>query len=310
MDKKVTIIGAGNVGAATAMRIFEKEIADVVMIDVVEGLAEGKALDIQQSAPISGSDVSIEGYTGDYSKAEGSDIIIVTAGMTRKPGMSREDLLDVNVKIVKEVVKRAVEVCPETILLIVSNPLDAMCYVAYKVSGFPRERVIGMAGVLDSIRFSTFISKELNVSVRNIQTMVLGGHGDTMLPLVRYTTVCGIPLEKLMEREKIRSLVERTRNAGAEIVSLLKTSAYWAPSSAIVEMVEAILMDKKKILPCSVFLEGEYGIDGVFLGVPVRLGKKGAEEIIEIGLNKEEIEELRNSANAVKRVIEKIRLEE
>jgi len=308
MGKKVTIIGAGNVGSTTAMKIFEKELADVVMIDVIEGLADGKALDIKESAPIEGHDIRVEGYTKDYNAAKGSDIVIITAGVTRRPGMSRDDLLSTNMEIVEEVVKNIVKVTPDSILIVVSKPLDVMCHIAYEISGLPRGKIIGMAGVLDSIRFSTFIAEELNVSVENIHTMVLGGHGDSMVPLPRYTTVCGIPITQLLSKEKIENLIKRTRDAGAEIVAFLKTgSAYHAPSSAIVEMVEAILKDKKKIMPCSVLLKGEFGIDGVFIGVPVKLGKKGAEEIIEIDLNRDEIAALHHSADAVRRLLDKIK---
>ena len=307
MRKKITIIGAGNVGSTTAMRIFERELADVVLIDAIDGLAEGKALDIKESAPIKRHDIKIEGYTNDYSASEGSDIIIITAGATRKPGMSRDELLNTNMDIVKNVTQNVVKFCPNSILIIVSNPLDAMCHVAYKASKFPRGKVIGMAGVLDSIRFCTFIAEELNISIENVNSMVLGGHGDTMVPLLRYTTACGIPITQLIDKKKIESLIKRTREAGAEIISLIKTgSAYYAPSSAVVEMTESILKDKKKIMPCSVLLEGEYGINGVFLGVPVKLGEKGAEDIIEIDLNKEEIDALHNSAEAVKILIKKI----
>ncbi len=307
MDK-VTIIGAGNVGATIAMKIFEKDLADIALIDVVEGLAEGKALDMKESAPIKGHNANICGYTKDYSAAEGSDIVIITAGITRKPGMSRDDLLSKNMQIVEDVVKKVVKFASESILIIVSNPLDAMCHVAYEVSGFQRERIIGMAGVLDSIRFCTFIAEELNISVENVQAIVLGGHGDSMVPLPRYTTVCGVPIIQLINKDKIEKLIKRTREGGAEIVSLLKTgSAYYAPAAATVEMVEAILKDKKKILPCSVLLKGEYGIEDIFLGVPVKLGQKGAEDIIEIDLNREEIEALHNSAEHVRRLVEKMR---
>ncbi len=306
--KKVTIVGAGNVGSTIAMKIFEKDLAHIVLIDVVEGLAEGKALDIKESAPIKGHNAHIAGYTKDYSSAQGSDIVIITAGITRKPGMSRDDLLSKNMEIVEDVVKNIVKFAPESILIIVSNPLDAMCHVAYEVSGFQRERVMGMAGVLDSIRFCTFIAEELNISVENVQALVLGGHGDSMVPLPRYTTVCGIPIVQLLEKERIEKLIKRTREAGAEIVSLLKTgSAYYAPAASTVEMVEAILKDKKKILPCSVLLKGEYGVKDLFLGVPVKLGQKGVEDIIEIDLSKEEAEALHNSAEHVRRLVEKMK---
>lgn len=304
---KVTVIGAGNVGATIAMKMFEKDLADIVLIDVVEGLAEGKALDIKESSPIKGHNTNILGCTKEYSFAEDSDIVIITAGITRKPGMSRDDLLSKNMQIVEDVVRNVVKFSPDSILIVVSNPLDAMCHVAYETSGFQRNRIIGMAGVLDSIRFCTFIAEELGISVENVQALVLGGHGDSMVPLPRYTTVCGIPITQLMNKERIEKLIKRTKEAGAEIVSLLKTgSAYYAPAAATVEMVEAILKDKKKILPCSVLLKGEYGIQDVFLGVPVKLGQKGAEDIIEIDLNREEIEALHNSAEHVKRLVEKM----
>ena len=304
--KKITIIGAGNVGSTIAMKVFERDLADIVLIDVVEGLAEGKALDIKESAPIGKHNLEIKGYTNDYTPSEASDIVVITAGITRKPGMSRDDLLSKNMEIVEAVIENVIKFSPNSILIIVSNPLDAMCYLAYKSSGFPRERVIGMAGVLDSIRFCTFIAEELKVSVENVNALVLGSHGDLMVPLPRYTTVCGVPIIQLMKKERIEKLIQRTKDAGAEIVSLLKTSAYYAPASATVEMIEAIIKDKKKIMPCSVLLKGEYGISDVFLGVPVRVGIKGAEEIIEIDLNKEEIEALHNSAEHVRRLIKRM----
>lgn len=304
--KKITIIGAGNVGSTIAMKVFERDLADIVLIDVIEGLAEGKALDIKESAPIGKHNLEIKGYTNDYTPSEASDIVVITAGITRKPGMSRDDLLSKNMEIVEAVIEKVIKFSPNSILIVVSNPLDAMCYLAYKSSGFPRGRVIGMAGVLDSIRFCTFIAEELKVSVENVNALVLGSHGDLMVPLPRYTTVCGVPITQLMKKERIEKLIQRTKDAGAEIVSLLKTSAYYAPASATVEMIEAIIKDKKKIMPCSVLLKGEYGISDVFLGVPVRVGIKGAEEIIEIDLNKEEIEALHNSAEHVRRLIKRM----
>lgn len=307
MRKKVTIVGAGNVGSITAFKIFEKELADIVLIDVIDGLAEGKALDIRESAPIGGRNVDIRGYTKDYTASRDSDIVIVTAGVTRRPGMSRDDLLNTNMNIIKGIVENIIEFSPDSILIMISNPVDAMCYLAYKISRFPRGRIIGMAGVLDSIRFCTFVADELGVSVENVSALVLGGHGDSMVPLPRYTTVCGIPITQLMNRRRIDTLIEKTKNAGAEIVSLLKTgSAYYAPSAAVTEMLEAILKHKKKIMPCSVFLNGEYGIEGVFLGVPVMLGERGAEDIIEVDLNTEEIDALHNSAEAVRKLINKM----
>ena len=305
MRKKVTVVGAGNVGATTAMRIAEKELADVVLVDVLEGVPAGKALDICEAAPIESHDCTITGCTSDYAPAKDSDIVIITAGLARKPGMSRDDLLSTNMGIMDSVCEEIAEVAPESILIIVSNPLDAMCHVAYEKSGFPKERVIGMAGVLDSARFRAFIAMELSVSVENVHAFVLGGHGDTMVPLPRYSTVAGIPITELMDSARIATLVDRTRQGGAEIVGLLKTgSAYYAPASAAVQMAEAILKDKKKILPCAVCLEGEYGINDLFIGVPVKLGKKGVEEIIEIKLTDEEKKALNQSASAVQGLVE------
>lgn len=305
MSRKVTIVGAGYVGATAAMRMAEKELADVALIDIIEGVPAGKALDLAEAAPIEKHDSKIRGFTGDYAEAKGSDIVIVTAGIPRKPGMSRDDLLSTNMGIMRSVTKEVAKAAPEAILIIVSNPLDAMCHVAYETSGFPKNRVIGMAGVLDSARFRTFVAMELSVSVENTHAFVLGGHGDTMVPLPRYSTVAGIPITELMSSEQIEAIVERTRNGGAEIVGLLKSgSAYYAPASAAVEMAEAILKDKKKILPCSVYLEGEYGIHNLFIGVPVKLGANGIEEIIEIDLLKEEKAGLDRSADAVKQLVE------
>ncbi len=305
MRKNATVIGSGQVGATVAMRLVEKELADVVLVDILEGVPAGKALDLTEAAPIEKHDAKIIGTTGDYSDAEDSDIVIITAGIPRKPGMSRDDLLSTNMGIMSSVVEEVAAVAPDSILIIISNPLDAMCHVAYEVSGFPKNRVIGMAGVLDSARFRAFIAMELDVSVENTQAFVLGGHGDTMVPLPRYSTVAGIPITELMPKEKIEALVERTRNGGAEIVGLLKTgSAYYAPASAAVEMAESILKDKKKILPCAAFLEGEYGIHNLFIGVPVKLGAGGLEQIIEIELTKEEREALDRSANAVQKLVD------
>ena len=308
MRKKVTVVGAGNVGATTAMRLAEKELADVVLVDVLEGVPAGKALDLCEAGPIEQHDTKITGCTGDYSEAKDSDIVIITAGIPRKPGMSRDDLLSTNMGIMHSVVMDVASAAPDSILIIVSNPLDAMCHVAFDTSGFPKNRVMGMAGVLDSARFRAFIAMELNVSVENIQTFVLGGHGDTMVPLPRYSTVSGIPITELMSSEKIEALVERTRTGGAEIVGLLKTgSAYYAPASAAVEMAEAILKDKKKILPCAVYLEGEYDINNLFIGVPVKLGATGVEEIIQIQLTDEEKKALHNSAAAVQNLVEDLK---
>jgi malate dehydrogenase len=308
MRKKATVIGAGNVGATAAMRLAEKELADVALIDILEGVPAGKALDLTEAGPIEKHDAKIIGASGDYGPARDSDIVIITAGIPRKPGMSRDDLLSTNMGIMAAVTREVAAVAPDAILIIVSNPLDAMCHVAYDVSGFPRNRVIGMAGVLDSARFRAFIAMELNVSVENTHAFVLGGHGDTMVPLPRYSTVAGIPITELLSQERIDAMVERTRNGGAEIVGLLKTgSAYYAPSSAAVEMAEAILKDKKKILPCAACLNGEYGIHDLFIGVPVKLGENGVEEIIEIKLTDAEKTALDNSADAVRKLVEDIK---
>jgi len=300
MRKKVSIIGAGNVGSTAAHWLMAKELADVVMIDVVEGVPQGKALDLLQALPIQRSDVHITG-SNDYADTADSDIVIITAGLPRKPGMSRDDLLHTNYKIMTDVVKNVVAYSPESVLIVVSNPLDAMVQAAYKLSGFNRERVIGMAGILDSGRFKSFIAEELQVSVENMSCLVLGGHGDMMVPLVRYTTVASIPITELLSKEKIDAIIERTRNGGGEIVKHLKTgSAYYAPSAAAVEMAEAILKDKKKILPCAAYLQGEYGIEGFYIGVPCKLGSAGLEEIIQIKLTPEENAALKKSAEAVK----------
>jgi malate dehydrogenase len=304
MRKKVTVIGAGNVGATTAMRLAEKELADVVLIDVIEGVPEGKCLDMIEAAPIEQHDCRLVGCAGTYAEAKDSDLVVITAGIARKPGMSRDDLLATNMKIVRSVTQEVAAVAPNATLIIVSNPLDAMCHVAFEASGFPRNRVIGMAGVLDSARFRAFIAMELNVSVENTHAFVLGGHGDTMVPLPRYSTVAGIPITELMSAERIEALVDRTRKGGAEIVGLLKTgSAYYAPASASVEMAEAILKDKKKILPCAAYLQGEYGIHDLFIGVPVKLGENGIEQVIEIKLTDEEKKALKHSADAVKQLV-------
>ncbi len=304
MEKKVTVVGAGNVGATAAQRLAEKELCDVVLIDIIKGIPQGKALDLAEAAPIEKHDASLTG-SNSYAESEGSDIIIITAGIARKPGMSRDDLISTNAGIVKNVTQEACRLSPNAVLIVVSNPLDAMCHVAFDTSGFPKQRVIGMAGVLDSARFRTFIAMELNVSVENTHAFVLGGHGDTMVPLPRYSTVAGIPITELLPKERIDALVERTANGGAEIVGLLKTgSAYYAPASAAVEMAESILKDKKKILPCATYLEGEYGINDLFIGVPVKLGAKGVEEVIEIKLTQQEQAALQKSADAVKELKE------
>lgn len=304
MDKKVTVVGAGNVGATAAQRLAEKRLCDVVLVDIAEGLPQGKALDLAEAAPIEKHDASLIG-TNDYEETADSDIVIITAGIPRKPGMSRDDLLKTNSDIMKTVVGNVSERSPNAVLIIVSNPLDAMCHVAHDASGFDKKRVIGMAGVLDSARFRTFIARELNVSVENTHAFVLGGHGDTMVPLPRFSTVAGIPITELMAKDRIDSLVDRTRTGGAEIVSLLKTgSAFYAPASAAVEMAESILTDRKKILPCAAYLDGEYGIKGLFIGVPVKLGKSGIEEIIEIKLTDEESADLQKSADAVQSLVD------
>ncbi len=303
MRNKVTVVGSGNVGATGAHWIAAKELADVVLIDILEGVPQGKSLDLLEAMPIEKKDSHVLG-TNDYADTANSDIVVITAGVPRKPGMSRDDLLNTNHKIMSDVVSKVVQYSPNCILIIVSNPLDAMAQAAYKLSGFPRERVIGMAGVLDSSRFRTFIAEELKVSVENVTAFVLGGHGDTMVPLARYSTVAGIPITELMDAQTIERLVQRTRDGGAEIVKYLKTgSAYYAPSAAFTEMVEAILKDKKKILPCAAYLEGEYGIKGLFVGVPCKLGEKGIEQIIEIKLSADEQEALEKSAGAVKELV-------
>jgi malate dehydrogenase len=303
MRRKVTVVGAGNVGANTAQKIAAKELADVVLVDVVEGVPQGKGLDMLESAPVEGYDVSIVGSNG-YEETAGSDIVVITAGFPRKPGMSRDDLLLANYEVVKSATQQAARHSPNAILILVTNPLDAMCWTALKVSGFSRERVIGMAGVLDTARFRTFIAEELNVSFENVTAMVLGGHGDTMVPLVRFTNVSGIPLSELTDSATIDRLVQRTRDGGAEIVKYLKTgSAYYAPAASTVEMVESILKDKKKVLPCAVCLDGEYGIRGLFVGVPVKLGKQGVEKIYEVRLDASEQAALQKSAAAVQELV-------
>ncbi|MFL6350860.1 MAG: malate dehydrogenase [Bryobacteraceae bacterium] len=303
MRRKVTVVGAGNVGANTAQKIAAKELADVVLVDVVEGVPQGKGLDMLESAPVEGYDVRIIGANG-YDETAGSDIIVITAGFPRKPGMSRDDLLLANYEVVRSATEQATKRSPNAILILVTNPLDAMCWTALKVSGFPRQRVIGMAGVLDTARFRTFIAEELNVSFENVTAMVLGGHGDTMVPLVRFTNVSGIPLNELTDQPTIDRLVQRTRDGGAEIVKYLKTgSAYYAPAASTVEMVGSILKDKKKVLPCAAYLQGEYGISELFVGVPVKLGKEGIEKIYEIKLEGAEQAALKKSADAVEELI-------
>ncbi len=304
--RKITIVGSGNVGATAAHWAAVKRLADVVLLDVVEGVPQGKALDLLQAAPIEGYDVNILG-TQNYEDTKNSDVVVITAGSPRKPGMSRDDLLQINSKIVKTVTEQVVKYSPNCILIIVSNPLDAMVHVAAKVSKFPRERIIGMAGVLDSARYRTFLAKALNCSVRDVQAFVLGGHGDTMVPLPRYSTMAGIPITDLLDQETIHQIVTRTRNGGAEIVNLLKTgSAYYAPSSSVIEMVDAILNDQNRVLPCCVKLQGEYGLSDVFVGVPVRLGAQGMKSIIEVKLTNDEKNQLNQSANAVRELMESV----
>ena len=307
MRKKVTVVGAGNVGANTAQKIAAKELADVVLVDVVEGVPQGKGLDMLESAPVEGYDVKITGSNG-YDETAESDIVVITAGIPRKPGMSRDDLLMTNYEVIKGVTEQVVKRSPNSIIILVTNPLDAMCWTAHKVSGFPRHRVIGMAGVLDSARYRTFIAEELGVSFENVTAMVLGGHVDTMVPLARFTNVSGIPLTELTDQATIDRLVQRTRDGGAEIVKYLKTgSAYYAPAASTCEMVESILRDKKKVLPCAAYLEGEYGIRGLFVGVPVKLGSKGIEKIYEIKLTPEEDAALKKSAAAVQELVDVIK---
>ena len=304
MRKKVTVVGAGNVGANCALRIADKELADVVLVDVVEGVPQGKALDLLQSGPVQGYDVKISG-SNDYEPTANSDIVVITAGFPRKPGMSRDDLLLANYEVVKTATEQAVKYSPNCILILVTNPLDAMCWTAFKVSRFNRNRVIGMAGILDTARYRTFIAEALDVSMQNVTAMVLGGHGDTMVPLVRLTSVSGIPLSELADQATIDKLVQRTRDGGAEIVKYLKTgSAYYAPSAATVEMVESILKDQKKVLPCAAHLEGEYGIKGLFVGVPVKLGSRGIEKIYELKLTADEQAGLKKSATAVQELVD------
>jgi malate dehydrogenase len=301
---KITVVGAGNVGATAAHWIAAKEMGDVVLVDVNEGVAKGKALDLLESGPVEGFDLRITG-TSDYADTAGSDVVIITAGLARKPGMSRDDLLKTNAGIVKEVTEKICKHSPQTILVIVSNPLDAMAYVAKKVSGFPRSRVIGMAGVLDSARFRTFVSEAAGVSVEDVYGFVYGGHGDTMVPLTRYCSIAGVPLEKFLPKEKIDQIVDRTRNGGIEIVNHLKTgSAFYAPASSAVQMTEAIIRDKKRVLPCAVELEGEYGISRLFVGVLAKLGSQGVEKVIEIDLNETEKAMLKKSADAVKSLVD------
>ncbi len=304
MNRKVTVIGSGNVGATAARSIADKELADVVILDILEGVPQGKGLDMLEACPVEGSDARVLG-TNDYADTAGSDIVVITAGLARKPGMSRDDLLAKNHTIITGVTEQVMKHSPDCIIMPVTNPLDAMAQVVYRVSGLPRERVIGMAGVLDSARMRAFIAQELNVSVENTHAFVLGGHGDTMVPLPRYSTVAGIPITELLPAERVDAIVNRTAHGGAEIVKLLGTgSAYYAPASAVVEMVESVLKDKKKILPCSVFLQGEYGIQDLFVGVPCKLGANGVEEIVQITLTDDEAAALQKSADAVRELVQ------
>jgi malate dehydrogenase len=304
MRQKITIVGAGNVGGTLAQRLAERNYADIVLLDIVEGLPQGKALDLMQAGPLVGYDCQIIG-TNDYKDTADSRIAVITSGVARKPGMSRDDLLFTNMDIVKNVTQNLVKYSPNAILIVVSNPLDAMTQLAYQVSGFPRNRVMGMAGVLDTARFRTFMAMEANVSVTDTYAFVLGGHGDTMVPLPRYSTIAGVPMTELFSKETIQRLVERTQNGGAEIVKYLKTgSAFYAPSAAVATMIDAIIYDQKKVLPCAAYLQGEYGIDGLFVGVPVKLGKNGIEEIVKLMLTVEESVALQKSANAVKELVD------
>jgi len=304
MRKKVTVVGSGNVGASCAVRLAGKALADVVVVDILEGIPQGKALDILQAGPVEGVDVQLTG-ANDYAPTADSDIVVVTAGFPRKPGMSRDDLLWANYDIVKASVEQAVKYSPNSILIVVTNPLDAMCHVALRISGFPKHRVVGMAGILDTARFRAFVAQALNVSASDVVAFVLGGHGDTMVPLVRYSSVAGMPLADLMDADTLQAIVKRTQNGGAEIVKYLKSgSAYYAPSAAAVEMVEAILLDRKRVLPCSAYLEGEYGIHNLFVGVPVKLGAQGIEKIFEANLTADELAALHKSAAAVKELVD------
>ena len=303
MRKKVTIVGAGNVGATTAQRVAERGYADVVLVDIIRGMPQGKALDLYEASPVVGVDARITGTNG-YAASAGSDVIVITSGVPRRPGMSRDDLLTTNMAIVREVTERAVERSPEAIVVVVSNPLDAMCHVALEASGLPARRVVGMAGILDTARYRAFIAAELDVSVEDVQAYVLGGHGDTMVPLASYTTVAGIPVKELLPRGRIAEIIERTRQGGAEIVNLLKSgSAYYAPSAAVAEMVDSILLEKKRILPCAAYLTGQFGIRGLYVGVPVKLGARGVEQIIEIKLRPAERRALQKSAQAVRALV-------
>ncbi len=304
MRTKVTVIGAGNVGATTAQRLAERGYADVVLVDIVDGLPQGKALDMYEASPVIGVDSCITGAT-DYGPTAGSDIVVITSGVARKPGMSRDDLLQINMGIVDSVTRAAIAESPDATIVVVSNPLDAMCHVAYDAAGIPSSRVVGMAGILDTARYRSFLSEAINISVEDINAFVLGGHGDTMVPLASYTTAAGIPITKLLPQDQLDTIIQRTRDGGAEIVDLLKTgSAFYAPSAAVAQMVDAISLDKRRILPCAALLEGQYGVDGLFIGVPVVLGKNGIEQILEIDLTNEEQAQLKHSADAVQGLVD------
>jgi malate dehydrogenase len=304
MRRKVTVVGAGNVGATTAQRVAERDYADVVMVDIVEGLPQGKALDLNQAGPVVGYEPNITG-TNTYDATSGSEIVVITSGLPRKPGMSRDDLLAANKEIVANVTKEVAERSPDSIIICVTNPLDAMCHVTLDVSGFPRQRVVGMAGILDSARFRTFLAWELGVSVRDVTGFVLGGHGDTMVPVTSYTNVAGVPVSQRIDSTRLEEIVQRARDGGAEVVKLLKAgSAYYAPAAAVAEMIDSILLDQKRILPCAALCNGEFGIDGLFVGVPVKLGNDGVEEIVEIELSDQEKQDLQNSAGAVRELVD------
>jgi malate dehydrogenase len=304
MRRKITVVGAGNVGATTAQRLAERDYADVVLVDIVEGMPQGKALDLNQAGPVVGYEPKVVGTNG-YDETSGSDIVVITSGLPRKPGMSRDDLLAANREIVEGVTREVADRSPDSIIICVTNPLDAMCHVSLDTSGFPRQRVVGMAGILDSARFRTFLAWELGVSARDVTGFVLGGHGDTMVPIVSYTNVAGVPVSQRIDAGRLEEIVQRTRDGGAEVVKLLKSgSAFYAPSAAVVEMVDSILHDQKRVLPCAALCQGEYGIDGLFVGVPVKLGKDGVEEILEIELSDEEKADLHRSADAVRELVD------
>ncbi len=304
MRRKITVVGAGNVGATTAQRLAERDYADVVLVDIVEGMPQGKALDLNQAGPVVGYEPKVVGTNG-YDETSGSDIVVITSGLPRKPGMSRDDLLAANQEIVAGVTREVADRSPDSIIICVTNPLDAMCHVTLDVSGFPRQRVVGMAGILDSARFRTFLAWELGVSARDVTGFVLGGHGDTMVPIVSYTNIAGVPVSQKIEAQRLEEIVQRTRDGGAEVVKLLKSgSAFYAPAAAVAEMIDSIVHDQKRVLPCAALCQGEYAIDGLFVGVPVKLGKDGVEEIIEIELSEQEREELHRSADAVRELVD------